>query len=51
MFKAHRQAWTWQDEWVGLTMEDIRELEHQTQMALKKKMGNENSNDEDEGKS
>ena len=39
MARAHRQAWTWQDEWYGLTMEDIRELERQTQLALAKKMG------------
>lgn len=39
MFRAHRQAWAWQDEWHGMTMEDIRELERQTQLALQKKMG------------
>ncbi|XP_065162391.1 protein retinal degeneration B isoform X4 [Atheta coriaria] len=39
MLRAHRQAWAWQDEWHGLTMEDIRELERQTQLALKRKMG------------
>ena len=39
MVRAHRQAWTWQDEWFNLTMEDIRELERQTQAALAKKMG------------
>ncbi|XP_050292895.1 protein retinal degeneration B isoform X2 [Anthonomus grandis grandis] len=39
MLRAHRQAWAWQDEWHGLTMEDIREIERQTQMALKRKMG------------
>lgn len=39
MVRAHRQAWTWQDEWFGLTMEDIRELERQTQVALAQKMG------------
>ncbi|KAJ8263704.1 hypothetical protein COCON_G00161610 [Conger conger] len=27
MVRAHRQAWCWQDEWCGLTMEDIRQLE------------------------
>lgn len=41
MVKAHRQAWAWQDEWCGLTMEDIREIERQTQLALQKKMGRE----------
>ncbi|XP_050346960.1 protein retinal degeneration B [Nymphalis io] len=38
MLRAHRQAWAWQDEWYGLTMEDIREIERQTQLALQKKM-------------
>jgi hypothetical protein len=39
MVRAHRQAWAWQDEWNGLTMEDIREIERQTQLALQRKMG------------
>lgn len=39
MLRAHRQAWAWQDEWHGMTMDDIRELERQTQLALQKKMG------------
>ncbi|XP_017470722.1 PREDICTED: protein retinal degeneration B-like, partial [Rhagoletis zephyria] len=39
MVRAHRQAWAWQDEWHGLTIEDIREIERQTQLALAKKMG------------
>lgn len=39
MLRAHRQAWAWQDEWHGLSMEDIREIERQTQLALKRKMG------------
>ncbi|XP_037938735.1 protein retinal degeneration B isoform X2 [Teleopsis dalmanni] len=39
MLRAHRQAWAWQDEWHGLTIEDIREIERQTQLALAKKMG------------
>lgn len=39
MLRAHRQAWAWQDEWHGLTMENIREIERQTQLALKRKMG------------
>ncbi|XP_054706761.1 LOW QUALITY PROTEIN: protein retinal degeneration B-like [Uloborus diversus] len=41
MVRAHRQAWAWQDEWHGLTMEDIRRLEKETQEALAKKMKNE----------
>ena len=32
MLRAHRQAWAWQDEWVGLTMDDIRRLERETQV-------------------
>lgn len=38
MLKAHRRAWLWQDEWYGLTMDDIREIERQTQEILRKKM-------------
>ncbi|XP_063225063.1 protein retinal degeneration B isoform X2 [Bacillus rossius redtenbacheri] len=39
MLRAHRQAWAWQDEWHGLTMDDIREIERQTQEALQRTMG------------
>ncbi|XP_067636444.1 protein retinal degeneration B-like [Eurosta solidaginis] len=38
MVRAHRQAWAWQDEWYGLTIDDIHEMERQTQQALAKKM-------------
>ena len=41
MLRAHRQAWAWQDEWVGLTMEDIRRLERETQIILLQKLGRE----------
>ncbi len=34
MLRAHRQAWAWQDEWVGLTMDDIRKLERETQVQV-----------------
>ncbi|KAL3123119.1 hypothetical protein niasHT_005052 [Heterodera trifolii] len=34
MLRAHRQAWAWQDEWVGLDIEDIRQLEKETQQYL-----------------
>ncbi|XP_062523051.1 membrane-associated phosphatidylinositol transfer protein 2-like isoform X2 [Corticium candelabrum] len=34
MLQAHRQAWCWQDEWLGLEMADIRRLERETQTAL-----------------
>ena len=40
MVRAHRQAWCWQDEYFGLTIENIRQLERETQMALKEKMAN-----------
>jgi hypothetical protein len=48
MLRAHRQAWAWQDEWHGLTMEDIRQIERQTQEALKKTMGGGGGSDEEE---
>ncbi|KOB72915.1 Protein retinal degeneration B [Operophtera brumata] len=48
MLRAHRQAWAWQDEWHGLKMEDIREIERQTQLALQKKMAGETSDEQDE---
>lgn len=38
MVRAHKQAWTWQDEWVDLTMADIRKLEKETQEYLKTRM-------------
>jgi len=38
MLRAHRQAWCWQDEYYGLTMDDIRRLERETQLALQEKM-------------
>ena len=41
------QAWTWQDEWHGLTMEDIRAIEKETQDLLKKKMANPDACSED----
>lgn len=48
MLRAHRQAWAWQDEWFGLSMEDIREYERQTQVMLAKKMAGEENEDDDE---
>ena len=38
MLRAHRQAWCWQDESYGLTMDDIRRLERETQLHLAQKM-------------
>ncbi|XP_012637653.1 membrane-associated phosphatidylinositol transfer protein 2 isoform X1 [Microcebus murinus] len=47
MVRAHRQAWCWQDEWYGLSMEHIRELEKEAQLMLSRKMAQ--FNEEDEG--
>lgn len=38
MVTAHQQAWIWQDEWVDLTMTDIRRFEFEIQEFLRKKM-------------
>lgn len=46
MLRAHRQAWAWQDEWVGLTMEDIRQIERETQEALARKMATDQASQE-----
>jgi hypothetical protein len=43
MVRAHKQAWTWQDEWVDLTMADIRQLERETQEYLKRRMADDNN--------
>ena len=48
MLRAHCQAWAWQDEWVGLTMEDIRRLERETQIELRRKLGRPVYSDEEE---
>ena len=48
MVRAHRQAWCWQDEWYGLTIEDIRQLELETQLALAKKMAHYSLSEEGE---
>ncbi|KRZ92612.1 Membrane-associated phosphatidylinositol transfer protein 3, partial [Trichinella sp. T8] len=40
MLRAHRQAWAWQDEWCGLTIDDVRRLENEAQLALQAKMAN-----------
>ena len=49
MLRAHCQAWAWQDEWVGLTIEDIRRLERETQIELRRKLGRPVYSDEEEG--
>ncbi|XP_077604175.1 membrane-associated phosphatidylinositol transfer protein 2 isoform X2 [Crocuta crocuta] len=46
MVRAHRQAWCWQDEWYGLNMENIRELEKEAQLMLSRKMAQFNEDDE-----
>nr|CAD7454120.1 unnamed protein product [Timema tahoe] len=38
---AHRQVWTWQDEWCGMTIEDVRDIERRTADILRQKMGQE----------
>ncbi|CAD6185676.1 unnamed protein product [Caenorhabditis auriculariae] len=49
MLRAHRQAWAWQDEWVGLTMNDIRMLEAEAALHLSAVMANDNQEElEDE---
>lgn len=40
MLRAHRQAWSWQDEWIHLTMDDIRKLEKEVQETLAHTMAN-----------
>ena len=37
MLSGHLKAWLWQDEWHGLTMEDIRAIEKETAAELKKR--------------
>lgn len=34
LVRAHQQAWAWQDEWHGLTLEQVREMERETQECL-----------------
>ena len=46
LLRAHRQAWAWQDEWVGLTMDDIRALERETQLILQRKLGSKSEENE-----
>merc|ERR1711990_960653 len=37
LLKAHQQVWAWQDEWINLTIEDIRRLEREAQEELRQK--------------
>jgi len=34
--RFHRQCWCWIDQWYGLTMDDIRQIENSTQSILEK---------------
>lgn len=47
MVRAHRQAWCWQDEWHGLSMENIRALEKEAQLMLSRKMAQFSKDDEE----
>ena len=38
LVKSHRRGWAWQDEWVDLSMEDIRRLEKDAAVYLSKVM-------------
>lgn len=38
LVRAHRQAWAWQDEWHGLDIEEIRQMEREVQESLAKLM-------------
>ncbi|XP_071487163.1 protein retinal degeneration B-like [Diadema antillarum] len=38
MLMAHRQAWCWQDEWYGLSIDDIRQLEREAAQELQERM-------------
>ena len=38
LLTAHRQAWCWQDEWVGLDLAAVRQLESETRVALARVM-------------
>jgi len=43
---SHRQAWCWQDEYFDLSMDDVRQLEAETQKYLLMKMNNDPRADE-----
>ena len=46
IFISHRQAWCWQDEYFDLSMDDVRQLEAETQKYLLMKMNNDPRADE-----
>jgi hypothetical protein len=35
---GHRQAFVWMDEWHGMTMDDVRQYEHQAQQETNTKV-------------
>lgn len=41
---GHRQAFTWLDEWIDMSMEDVREYEYQLQEETNKKLAIKRSN-------
>ncbi|XP_076369390.1 protein retinal degeneration B-like isoform X2 [Tachypleus tridentatus] len=45
LLRAHRQVWAWQDEWLGMTVEDIRRVEKATQLYLARTMSITNRQD------
>lgn len=47
LLQAHRAAWCWIDEWIELTMEDIRAMERETQAALREMMAQSDESVED----
>ncbi|CAH8556461.1 Membrane-associated phosphatidylinositol transfer protein 2, variant 3 [Schistosoma haematobium] len=49
MLRAHRQVWAWQNEWYGLTIEEIRRLEEETAQALASKMADSNQPPNNDG--
>lgn len=48
MLRAHRQAWAWQDEWTGLTLDDIRKLEAEAALHLSAIMAENDVEEEEE---
>ena len=48
MLRAHQQAWVWQDEWWGLTIDDIRAIEQETMALLQQKYAQEDKDEDEE---
>lgn len=47
---GHRQAFTWIDDWYGMTLEDVREYEHKIQEETNRKMNQANATDTEDNK-